>query len=604
MDIFRGPVSYCQTKVYQKVKIQILGQLKKSNIRIFNCFFISLKFVILIPYLLLPANAQTITPTVTPENPTVLPTPQPLPEPQTLPPLEELFLTPEQIRAIPQPSLEQIPGKITVTQFDVIGNTVFSHTELTKVLEPFTNKSISFAELLKAQEAISQLYVKLGYITSGAFIPPQELKNGIVKIEVIEGKVESINITGLQRLKAGYLRSRLGLATKTPLNQNRLLQSLQMLQLDPLIANLSAELAAGSRPGVSTLEIKVREAKAFSAQVSIDNQRSPSVGSFRRQLQINHNNLLGFGDRFHVGYINTDGSNSLDDLSYSIPINPYNGTISLNYSLTNSNIIEKPFNTLDIQSESRNYQITYRQPLKQTPNKEFTVGLTASRQESQTSLLNLPFPLSIGANEQGETKISALRFFQEYTQRNSQQVFALRSQFSFGINALDSTINNKAPDSEFITWRGQSQYLRLLTPDTTLLLRSDLQLADRPLVPLEQLSIGGQQSVRGYRQDQLLADNGLFASAEIRTPILKIPKLQTTVQLSPFFNFGTIWNHSDSETKILKKTLSSVGLGLRFLVGNNFNAKIDWGIPLVKLDKTGNTLQENGIYFTVEYKHF
>ena len=402
--------------MYQKVKIQILCQLKKSHIRIFNCFFISLKFVILIPNLLLPANAQTIIP----KDPTVLPIPQPLPEPQTLPPLEELLSTPGQTPGITQPSLEQIPGKITVTQFEVIGNTVFSRTELTKVLEPFTNKSISFAELLKAQAAISQLYIKSGYITSGAFIPPQELKNGVVKIQVIEGQVESINITGLQKLKAGYLRSRLGLATKTPLNQNRLLQSLQMLQLDPLIANLSAELAAGSRPGISTLEIKVREAKAFSAQVSIDNQRSPGVGSFRRQLQINHNNLLGFGDRFHFGYINTDGSNSLDDLSYSIPINPYNGNISLNYSLTNSNVIEKPFNTLDIQSESRNYQITYRQPLKQTPNEEFSLGLTASRQESQTSLLNLPFPLSIGANEQGETKISALHFFQEYTQRNSQ----------------------------------------------------------------------------------------------------------------------------------------------------------------------------------------
>ena len=586
--------------MYQKVKIQILCQLKKSHIRIFNCFFISLKFVILIPNLLLPANAQTIVP----KDPTVLPIPQPLPEPQTLPPLEELLSTPGQTPGITQPSLEQIPGKITVTQFEVIGNTVFSRTELTKVLEPFTNKSISFAELLKAQAAISQLYIKSGYITSGAFIPPQELKNGVVKIQVIEGQVESINITGLQKLKAGYLRSRLGLATKTPLNQNRLLQSLQMLQLDPLIANLSAELAAGSRPGISTLEIKVREAKAFSAQVSIDNQRSPSVGSFRRQLQINHNNLLGFGDRFHVGYINTDGSNSLDDLSYSIPINPYNGNISLNYSLTNSNVIEKPFNTLDIQSESRNYQITYRQPLKQTPNEEFSLGLTASRQESQTSLLNLPFPLSIGANEQGETKISALHFFQEYTQRNSQQVFALRSQFSFGINALDSTINDKAPDSEFITWRGQSQYLRLLTPDTTLLLRSELQLADRPLVPLEQLSIGGQQSVRGYRQDQLLADNGLFASAELRTSILKIPNWQTTIQLTPFFDFGIVWNHGDSEVKIVKQTLSSVGLGLRFLVGNNFNAKFDWGIPLVKLDRTGNTLQENGIYFTVEYKPF
>ncbi|MFM6135582.1 MAG: ShlB/FhaC/HecB family hemolysin secretion/activation protein, partial [Sphaerospermopsis kisseleviana] len=528
----------------------------------------------------------------------------PLPETQPLPPLEELLPTPEKIPSIPQPLLEQIPGKITVSQFEVIGSTVFRKEQLANVLEPFTNKPISFVELLKVQEAINQLYIKSGYITSGAFIPPQELKDGIVKIEVIEGEVESINITGLQRLKAGYLRSRLGLATKAPLNQKRLLESLQMLQLDPLIANLSAELAAGSRPGVSTLEIKVREAKAFSTQLSFDNQRSPSVGSIRRQLQVNHNNLLGFGDRFHIGYINTDASNSLDDLSYTIPINPYNGTISVSYSLTNSNIIEKPFSRLDINSESRNYQITYRQPLTQTPTKEFTLGVTASRQESQTSLLGLPFPLSIGANDQGETKISALRFFQEYTQRNSQQVFALRSQFNFGIDAFGSTINDQAPDSQFISWRGQSQYLRLLTPDTTLLLRSDLQLADRPLVPLEQLSIGGQQSVRGYRQDQLLADNGLFASGELRTSIIKIPKWQTTVQLSPFFDFGTVWNHYNSETKILKQTLSSVGLGLRFLVGNNFNARIDWGIPLVKIDRSGNTLQENGIYFTVEYKPF
>jgi len=582
----------------------VKNKLQNPHKIIFNYLFFSIDLVICIPNLLLPANAQIITQTVTPKEPTVLPTPQPLPEIKPLPPLEELLPTPGQIPSIPQPSLEQIPGTITVTQFEVIGNTVFSQAELSQVLEPFTKHPISFAELLKAQEAISQLYLKSGYITSGAFIPPQELKDGVVKIEVIEGEVESINITGLQRLKASYLRSRLGLATKAPLNKNRLIQSLQILQLDPLIANLSAELAAGSRPGVSTLEIKVQEAKAFSSQLTIDNQRSPSIGSIRRQLQISHNNLLGFGDRFHIGYVNTDGSDSLDDLSYSIPINPYNGTISLSYSLTNSNIIEKPFNTLDIQSKSRNYQITYRQPLKQTPNEEFNVGLTASRQESQTSLLNIPFPLSIGANDQGETKISALRFFQEYTQRNSQQVFALRSQFSFGINALGSTINNKAPDSEFISWRGQSQYLRLLTPDTTLLLRSDLQLADRPLVALEQLSIGGQQSVRGYRQDQLLADNGLFASAELRGSIVKIPKWQTTVQLSPFFDFGTVWNHSDSEVKIPKKTLSSVGLGLRFLVGNNFNARIDWGIPLVKLDRSGNTLQENGIYFTVEYKPF
>ncbi|MBD2391617.1 ShlB/FhaC/HecB family hemolysin secretion/activation protein [Aphanizomenon flos-aquae FACHB-1290] len=349
------------------------NKLQNSNKIIFNWLFFCIDLVIFFP----PANAQIISQPITPQDPTVLPTPQPLPETQPLPPLEDLLHAPGQIPL--QPSLEQIPGTITVTQFDVIGSTVFSQTELAKTLEPFTKHPISFTELLKAQEAISQLYIKSGYITSGAFIPPQELKNGVVKIEVIEGEVESINITGLQRLKPGYLRSKLALATKAPLNQNRLLESLQMLQIDPLIANLSAELAAGSRAGISTLEINVREAQAFSTQLSIDNQRSPSVGTVRRQLQISHNNLLGFGDRFHVGYINTDSSNSVDDLSYSFPINPYNGTISLNYSLTNSNVIEKPFNALNIQSESRNYQITYRQPLKQTLTEDFSLGLTASR---------------------------------------------------------------------------------------------------------------------------------------------------------------------------------------------------------------------------------
>ncbi|WP_199306684.1 ShlB/FhaC/HecB family hemolysin secretion/activation protein [Anabaena sphaerica] len=571
--------------------------------------------------LLLPVNAQIISQTVTPTSeqlretekqlpvfvlPNLGPLPEtPLPLPETpLPPLEELLPKPDTTPTTPQPSLGDIPGTITVTKFEVIGSTVFSQEELANKLKDFTNTPISFAELLKAKEVINELYLEQGYITSGAFIPPQELKDGVVKIAVIEGKVESINISGLNRLRPGYVRSRLALATKAPLDQNRLLQALQMLQLDPLIANLSAELAAGSRAGVSVLEIKVREADAFSGQISIDNQRSPSVGSVRRQLQINHNNLFGFGDRFRVGYINTDGSNSLDDLSYTFPINPHNGTIGLSYSRTSTNIIEDPFNVLDIQSASRNYQLTYRQPLYQSPTKEFTMGLTASRQESETTLLGEAFPLSPGANDQGEVRISALRFFQEYTQRDSQQVFAMRSQFNLGINAFNATNNDTEPDSQFLTWRGQTQYLRLLTPDTTLLLRSDIQLSDRPLVALEQFSAGGQQSVRGYRQDYLLADNGLFASAEVRTAILRVPKWQTTLELSPFFDLGTVWNHSSSDVDIKQKTLFSVGVGLRLLVGQNFNARFDWGIPLVNVDKTGNTLQENGLYFSIEYRPF
>jgi hemolysin activation/secretion protein len=527
---------------------------------------------------------------------------QPLPEAEPLPPLEELLPTPNNSSSPLQPNLNEIPGTIVVKQFRVNGSTVFTEDELTEVLKQFTDKDISFAELLQAQEVVTELYKKNGYITSGAFIPPQVLDNGVVTIEVIEGELENIEITGLNRLKPGYIRSRLEIATKPPLNQEKLLRALQLLQLDPLVGRLSAELSAGSRPGSSLLSVKVEEGDAFSSLLRLDNQRSPSVGTMRRQVQLTHGNVLGFGDKLNVSYINTDGSNSLDDLSYTFPINAHNGTLAFNYSRSKSDVIEEPFNFLDIQSKTSAYEFTYRQPIYQTPNEAFGLGLTFSRQDSETSLLDIPFPLSRGASDEGKTKISALRFFQEYINRDNEQVFALRSQFNFGVGLFNATSNEDEPDSYFLSWRGQGQYLRLLTPDTVLLLRSDLQWANKALVPIEQFSMGGGLSVRGYRQDALLADNGLFASAEIRTPILKIPEWQTTLQLTPFFDFGTVWN--SDETDVTKQTISSVGLGLRLLVGTNFTARLDWGIPLVELESSGDTLQENGLYFTIEYSPF
>lgn len=531
----------------------------------------------------------------------VVPIPQPLPEVQPLPPLEELLRSPPQ-PSTPQPSPEQIPGTIIVQQFQVIGSTVFTQEQLAEILAPFTNRPISFVELLQAVDTVTELYRQQGYITSGAFIPPQTLENGTVKVEVVEGEVESINITGLERLKPVYIRSRLEIATAVPLNQNRLLNALQLLQLDPLIANLSAELAAGSRPGLSILDIKLQEADAFSAQLTLDNQGNPSVGTDRRIAQLTHNNLLGFGDSINVRYYNTDGSNVLDDASYTFPINPYNGTISFRYYYNSSEVTQQPFDQLDIESNSSTYELTYRQPLYQTPTEDFVLGLTATREESETSLLGIPFPLSRGADDDGQTKVSALRFFQEYTKRSNREVFAARSQFSLGIDAFGSTINDEQPDSQFFLWRGQAQYLNLLTPDTLLLLRSDLQLSPQALVALEQFSLGGDLSVRGYAQDAILADNGLFASVEIRTTILRIPEWQTSLQLIPFFDFGTVWN-SDN-TPVIKRSLYSVGLGLQLLVGDKFNARIDWGIPLTNLDSQQNSLQENGIYFTVQYTLF
>jgi hemolysin activation/secretion protein len=261
---------------------------------------------------------------------------------------------------------------------------------LTKATEPFTNRPLSFAQLLQVADAVTQLYKEQGYITSGAFISPQEIRDGTVIIQVIEGGLDSINVTGLKRLKPDYVRSRIAIATQQPLNINRLLQALQLLQLNPLIANLSAELSAGPRPGLSVLEVQVEEALALSAQLRFDNQQVASVGTDRRGIELSHANFFGFGDRFNVRYYNTDGSNALDDLSYTIPINPYNGSIGLRYRTITSEVIQELFNELDINSDYQEYEITYRQPIWQNPREEFTLGLSFDRQESNTSLTYPP----------------------------------------------------------------------------------------------------------------------------------------------------------------------------------------------------------------------
>ncbi|MBD2537073.1 ShlB/FhaC/HecB family hemolysin secretion/activation protein, partial [Nostoc flagelliforme FACHB-838] len=362
-----------------------------------------------------------------------------------------------------------------------------------------------------------------------------------------------------------------------------------------------AELSPGEKLNTAVLTVNIEEADTFNTQIILDNGRTPSVGSFRRRLQVTEANLLGVGDGLSVGYTNTDGSNSFD-ASYTIPINPRDGTISFTYGTSAANVVEEPFDILDIQAESRQYELTYRQPIVRTPNQEFALGITVSRKESEASYVDFEFGripfLSDGADDKGNTRVSALRFFQEWVSRNNCEVFAVRSQFSVGLDAFNATINSDRADSRFFSWLGQAQWLRLLAPDTLMLLRLNTQLATTTLLPLEQFGTGGVDSVRGYRQDFLLVDNGVFASAEVQVPILISGG---TLQIIPFADFGFGWNAGTENPD--SNMLASVGLGLQWR-GGDFNARVDWGIPLVSGDSDGRTWQENGILFSIQYNAF
>jgi hemolysin activation/secretion protein len=133
-------------------------------------------------------------------------------------------------------------------------------------------------------------------------------------------------------------------------------------------------------------------------------------------------------------------------------------------------------------------------------------------------------------------------------------------------------------------------------------LRSDLQLADRSLVALEQFSSGGALSVRGYSQERVLGDNGFFFSAELRNTLWQIPKRDLTLELNPFFDFGRVWNCDNLPLEL--NTLPSLGFGLQLSVGETLTTRIDWGFPLIDDDSVGDSLQENGVYFSVKFKPF
>ena len=547
--------------------------------------------------------AQTISPPI-PDRKTK-------PDIKPLPPIEDFLESPP--NQLPGSGSTESSAEFKVKQFNFEGNTVLEAGAVEAVLKDYRNRPITFADLLELETKLTRLYTENGYINSAVVIPSQNVSEGTVTINAIEGKVEEINVNVNGRLKEGYIRSRLKRGTTSPLNINELQETLQLLQLNPLIENLNAELSVGLSRDRWALDVDVNQGKAFDPVLFVNNYRTPSVGSFQRGLELNHNNVLGYADRFSFVYKNTDGSNDFDT-SYTIPVNSLDGTVGLRYRYVDSEIIEQEFEDLDIESETSEFELTLRQPLLIRANsestQEFALGLEFSRQSNSTTLGGEPFdltpnPVSRDVGDIGETRISAIRFFQDWTKRTRKDVLAARSQISVGVDAFDATVLEGAPDGEFVSWRGQVQWLRQLTSSSNinLLVRSDIQLSSDDLVPLERFSLGGVESVRGYRQDALLSDSGIFTSAEVRIPFYRWNNAQSNLSAVPFIDIGTSWSNSDNINQD-EDTVASFGVGLQLNLDDSLRARIDYGIPLIDVEDTNNTLQENGLYLSLEYFPF
>lgn len=524
-----------------------------------------------------------------------------IPQPPDAPPFPELpepnLQTPSASRVTGCPSPPENSERFFIRQVEVLDNTVLQ-AEIDQYTQPLKRRTVTLEDLICLRSKITELYIQNGYVTSGAFLPNnQDLSDGVVQIQIVEGELDRIEISGLTRLQEGYVRSRLNQATTTPLNQQRLEEALQLLQLDPLIDQVNAELTVGSTPGQNVLLLDLQEASAFNAGVGSDNYRSPSIGSAQLNVFVAHDNLFGFGDRLSAQYGLTEGLD-IYDIGYAIPFNAADGTLGVRYSNSDTTIVEDEFEEFDIESETETLSFSLRQPIVRSPEQELALGVSLDLRHRQTFLQGEPFSFSIGA-EEGESDVTVLRFFQDWSDRGAGRVLAARSQFSVGINAFGATINDTGTDGQFFAWQGQFQWVQQLSPRTLLLARVGTQLTPDSLLSLEQFSVGGADTVRGYRENQLVTDNGVLGSLELRIPLTADPSI---LQLTPFFDVGTGWNNQSPDPDTA--TLASLGLGVRWSITSNLGVRLDYGIPLIAVDNRGDSLQENGFHFSLRYQPF
>ena len=584
----------------------------------------------------------------------VRPGDRPLPEPEfDRPPLKPDLIP----KPPPEPPPEQqrrlsggiaVPiDKIRLEYIDSKGaptSPVFSEVQLREaILKEYEGKALITEDLVELRNKLTHYYYERGYVNSGAVIRDQDVSVRHLTIIIIHGELplKQIQIKDLKYLRERYVKDRVAFGVEKPLNVNPLQDRLQMMLRDPAIDNIQASLGPGVRHGDSRLEIDVTEAPLFELGILANNDRPPSVGEYQGVLVGKTRNVLGLSDPFEMALSLTQGLKN-GYFAYELPVLtglPFSGgdlRLFVNGEITDADVVEEPFDELDIESETKTIEFGLRYPLykeiehagrhkqdeehrrtqSQAPGitevweKEFSLSLGFARRHSETTLRKRPFSFSEGVQD-GESDVAVLRFGQNGFLRSEHQVFVARSIFSFGIDTWGATINDTGPDGKFFAWLGQAQWVRRIPirgKNTRLLLRSNIQLTADPLLPIEQFSIGGFNTVRGYRRNQLVRDNGWVASAEWRLPIFHfpVPGLSRTPEdgwlwFAPFFDIGGGWNQDRSTPD--PNAIYSVGAGVLWRPSKDVAVEVYYGYPLKNVpDPEDKGLQDYGVYFNVSVR--
>lgn len=500
-----------------------------------------------------------------PQVPAVVLPPRPAPQLQTPAPMAPAQAT-EQAGTLP---------RIRVREIRVIGSTVFDKQTLDAITSPYVGRDVTQEDLAALRQALTLKYVNAGYINSGALLPDQQVVDGVVQYHIVEGHLSGITVAGTEHLNSSYIADRLALGGASPLNVNTLQDRLQVLLQGPFVERINAELSPGERPGEARLNAKVQEGPRSQISATLDNEISPSLGPARAGLRGQYFSPSGRGDIVGWELAAASGYRRAS-VSYGIPINANDTTLEMFADLSRAKVVEKPLNVLDIQSKSRTIGLRLSHPVLRTAHEQLNLIAGLDVRQSASQLLNTGFAFSPGVEPDGKSRVSVLRFIQDYVRRDNTQVTAARSTFSLGTGAFGATDQgDTVPNGKFLAWLGQFQHARRLgKTDNQLVFRLDVQLTNQPLLPLEQFAVGGMRTVRGFRTNQLVRDQGFASSVEVRMPVMRNTDGTAILQIAPFVDFGGAWYKSQATDA--PQRLSSAGVGLRWDPRPGLHAELYW----------------------------
>ncbi len=482
------------------------------------------------------------------------------------------------------------------------GNKSISHKQLQAVVQPLIDTAINRIDLENIRQKLIQHYRSKGFLYPSVILPDQHISQGKVHYQINEGQLTTINVKGTERLNEDYVRDRIQLDPDESLQQTILLERFQLLLSDPLIERVNGALKPGANPGDTILDLDIKRAKPYELYVGMDNYTPASVGAYTGHIGGVVRNLTGRGDFLQIDLTGSEGMQSISSF-FSIPFTSYDTRFNIGYQGSQSKVVEGALDELDIENNFMDFNVGISQPVFRSLNRTFSLELQYAFRQTRTTILDTPIALGEGVEQNGKAKVSVIRFIQSHIERDGLSVLSLRSSLNLGFDVFNATINpSPQTDGRFFSWLGQLRYLRKIDDwGTELFFRSDIQLATESLLPLERFALGGINTVRGYRQNELVRDEGYALSAEFRIPLWQ----QSTqnghdIRIIPFFDYGQAWNHHQKS-----KTLYSAGVGLKWN-WRQLSAEFYWAQALNNPDVVDqeHDAQDSGIHFQLQARLF